>query len=147
MSDKLIEIQTTKSYDKEYEELMKKIEHIKVASQTLMLVLEYVIEVVEKIENLKGNKKKGLAILLIKRVVENSEMDDEDRKLCMTMINNGVVGDTIDLVINAVNGKLDFDDVIETGSRCCMFALLKFLQSNSSNKRQRQKIKARKVKK
>ena len=147
MSDKLIEIQTTKSYDKEYDELIKKIEHIKVASQTLMLVLEYVIEVVEKIENLKGNKKKGLAILLIKRVVENSEMDDEDRKLCMTMINNGVVGDTIDLVINAVNGKLDFDDVIETGSRCCMFALLKFLQSNFSNKRQRQKIKARKVKK
>ena len=120
MSDKQIEIQTTKSYDKEYNELMKKIEHIKVASQTLMLVLEYVIEVVEKIENLKGNKKKGLAILLIKRVVENSEMDDEDRKLCMIMINNGVVGDTIDLVINAVNGKLDFDDVIETGSRCCM---------------------------
>ena len=60
------------------------------------------------------------------------------------MINNGVVGDAIDLVINAVNGKLDFDDVIETGSRCCIFALLKFLQSNSSNKRQ--KIKARKVK-
>ena len=145
MSDKQIEIQTTKSYDKEYNELMKKIEHIKVASQTLMLVLEYVIEVVEKIENLKGNKKKGLSILLIKRVVENSEMDDEDRKLCMAMINNGIVGDTIDLVINAVNGKLDFDDVIETGSRCCMFALLQFLQSNASNKRQ--KIKARKVKK
>tara|TARA_Y100000389_G_scaffold77467_1_gene74219 strand:+ start:51 stop:488 length:438 start_codon:yes stop_codon:yes gene_type:complete len=145
MSDKQIEIQHINSYDKEYNELMKKIEHIKVASQTLMLVLEYVIEVVEKIENLKGNKKKGLAILLIKRVVENSEMDDEDRKLCMIMINNGVVGDTIDLVINAVNGKLDFDDVIETGSRCCMFALLQFLKSNASNKRQ--KIKARKVKK
>ena len=144
MSDKQIEIQHINSYDKEYNELMKKIEHSKVASQTLMLVLEYVIEVVEKIENLKGNKKKGLAILLIKRVVENSEMDDEDRKLCITMINNGVVGDAIDLVINAVNGKLDFDDVIETGSRCCIFALLKFLQSNSSNKRQ--KIKARKVK-
>ena len=43
-------------------------------------------------------------------------MDEEDRKLCMTMINNGIVGDTIDLVINAVNGKLDFDDVVETGS-------------------------------
>ena len=87
MSDKQIEIQHINSYDKEYNEFMKKIEHIKVASQTLMLVLEYVIEVVEKIENLKGNKKKGLAILLIKRVVENSEMDDEDRKLCMAMIN------------------------------------------------------------
>lgn len=144
MSDKLIEIQTTKSYDKEYDELMKKIEHIKVASQTLMLVLEYVIEVVEKIENLKGNKKKGLAILLIKRVVENSEMDEEDRKLCMTMIDNGIVGDTIDLVINAINGKLDFDDIVETGSRCCMFASIKLLNNNNSNSKKRQKIKPRK---
>ena len=138
-----IEIQNINNYDKEYAELMKKIEHIKVASQTLMLVLEYVIEVVEKIENLKGNKKKGLAILLIKKVVENSDMDEEDRKLCMTMINNGIVGDTIDLVINAVNGKLDFDDVVETGSRCCMFALLKVLQTNNRTNK-RQKIKAKK---
>jgi hypothetical protein len=135
-----IEIQNINNYDKEYNELMKKIQHVKVASQTLMLVLEYVIEVVEKIENLKGNKKKGLAILLIKKVVENADMDEEDRKLCMTMINNGVVGDTIDLVINAVNGKLDFDDVIEAGSRCCMFALFKFLQNNTKSRRKRQRI-------
>ena len=138
-----IEIQNINNYDKEYAELMKKIEHIKVGSQTIMLVLEYVIEVVEKIENLKGNKKKGLAILLIKKVVENADMDEEDRKLCMAMINNGVVGDTIDLVINAVNGKLDFDDVVETGSRCCMFALLKVLQTNNRTNK-RQKIRAKK---
>lgn len=138
-----IKIQNINNYDKEYAELMKKIEHIKVGSQTIMLVLEYVIEVVEKIENLKGNKKKGLAILLIKKVVENSDMDEEDRKLCMAMINNGIVGDTIDLVINAVNGKLDFDDVVETGSRCCMFALLKVLQTNNRTNK-RQKIKEKK---
>tara|TARA_B110000305_G_C19431523_1_gene636482 strand:+ start:793 stop:1215 length:423 start_codon:yes stop_codon:yes gene_type:complete len=126
-----IEIQNINNYDKEYNELMKRIQHIKVTSQTLMLVLEYVIEIVEKIDNLKGNKKKGLAILLIKKVVDNSDMDEEDRKLCITMINNGIVGDTIDLVINAVNGKLDFSDVIETGSRCCMFVLFKFLQDNN----------------
>ena len=107
-----------------------------------MLVLEYVIEIVEKIKNLKGNRKKGLAILLIKKVVENSEMDEEDRKLCMAMINNGIVGDAVDLVINAVNGKLDFDDVIETGSRCCLFLVFKFLQNNTRNKRKRQRIKS-----
>ena len=36
MSDKLIEIQTTKSYDKEYDELKKKIEQKKDPSQTKM---------------------------------------------------------------------------------------------------------------
>tara|TARA_B100000900_G_C20548266_1_gene703573 strand:- start:117 stop:554 length:438 start_codon:yes stop_codon:yes gene_type:complete len=136
------QIQNMNNYDKEYNDLMLKIQHIKVSSQNLMLVLEYVIEIVEKIKNLKGNKKKGLAILLIKKVVENSEMDEEDRKLCMAMINNGIVGDTIDLVINAVNGKLDFDDVIETGNKCCLFLVFKFLQNNTRNKRKRQRIKS-----
>ena len=64
-----------RNFDKEYEELNKQIEHIKVGSQTLMLILEYVIEFVEKIENVKGNKKKGIALLLIKRVVENAELE------------------------------------------------------------------------
>ena len=49
------------------------------------------------------------------------------------MIDNGIVGDTIDLVINAINGKLDFDDIVETGSRCCMFASIKLLNNNNSN--------------
>tara|TARA_Y100000389_G_C17179856_1_gene373417 strand:+ start:69 stop:500 length:432 start_codon:yes stop_codon:yes gene_type:complete len=141
---KEIEIQDLNNYDTEYKSLLKKIQHIQVSSQNLMLVLEYIIEIVEKIQNLKGNKKKGLAILLIKRIVENAEIDEEDRKLCMTMIDNGIVGDTIDLVINAINGKLDFDDIVETGSRCCMFASIKLLNNNNSNSKKRQKIKPRK---
>jgi len=124
-----------RNFDKEYEELNKQIEHIKVGSQTLMLILEYVIEFVEKIENVKGNKKKGIALLLIKRVVENADLEDEDRALCMAMINNGIVGDTIDLVINAVNGKLDLEDVIETGSKCCVFILLNLFREQQRNKR------------
>ena len=63
------DLQARYSYTDEYNELMIKIQHIKVTSQNLMLILEYVIEIVEKVENLKGNKKKALAVQLIQRVV------------------------------------------------------------------------------
>ena len=86
-----------------------------------MIILEYVLDIVEHVEGIKGNKKKTLAILLITKVVENATLDEDDKNLCMAMIDNGVIGDTIDLVVNAHNGKLDFGDVVETGSKCCFF--------------------------
>lgn len=129
----------TRNFDREYEELNQNIQHIKVGSQTLMLILEYVIEFVEKIENIKGNKKKAIALLLIKRVVENADLEDEDRALCMAMINNGIIGDTIDLVINAVNGKLDLDEVIETGSKCCIFILLDLFRKQRNKRLNKKK--------
>jgi hypothetical protein len=65
------EIQT---YEKEYELLINKIQHIQVGVKTLMIVLEYVIDIVENVKEIKGNKKKILAIRLISRVVENANL-------------------------------------------------------------------------
>ena len=132
------------NYDKEYQELEKKIQHIKVGAKTLMIILEYVLDIVEHVEGIKGNKKKTLAILLITKVVENATLDEDDKKLCMAMIDNGVIGDTIDLVVNAHNGKLDFGDVVDTGSKCCFFILLKMLSDRKDNRQKnRQTIKAK----
>ena len=132
------------NYDKEYQELEKKIQHIKVGAKTLMIILEYVLDIVEHVEGIRGNKKKTLAILLITKVVENATLDEDDKKLCMAMIDNGVIGDTIDLVVNAHNGKLDFGDVVETGSKCCFFILLKMLSDRKDNRQKnRQTIKAK----
>lgn len=130
------------NYDKEYQELEKKIQHIKVGAKTLMIILEYVLDIVEHVEGIRGNKKKTLAILLITKVVENATLDEDDKKLCMAMIDNGVIGDTIDLVVNAHNGKLNFGDVVETGSKCCFFILLKMLSDRKDNRQKRQIIKA-----
>lgn len=132
------------NYDKEYQELEKKIQHIKVGAKTLMIILEYVLDIVEHVEGIRGNKKKTLAILLITKVVENATLDEDDKKLCMAMIDNGVIGDTIDLVVNAHNGKLDFGDVVETGSKCCFFILLKMLSDRKGNRQKRQIIKSKK---
>ena len=113
--------------------------NIKVGAKTLVIILEYVLDIVETIEGIKGNKKKTLAIRLITKVVENAELEDDDRVLCMAMINNGIIGDTIDLVINAVNGKLDFEQVVETGSKCCVTILLKLLNDGRNKRKERKR--------
>lgn len=129
------EIQT---YEKEYELLINKIQHIQVGVKTLMIVLEYVLDIVENVKEIKGNKKKVLAIRLITRVVENANLDEYDKQLCMAMIDSGIIGDTIDLVINAHNGKLNYNSSVTTGTKCCFFIMLKAL---SYNKKQRNKVK------
>ena len=63
------------------QELEKKIQHIKVGAKTLMIILEYVLDIVEHVEGIKGNKKKTLAILLITKVVENATLDEDDKNL------------------------------------------------------------------
>lgn len=122
-----------KNFQKEYNELIENIRHIEVNSKNLILILEYVIDVVEKIEGVKGNKKKALAILFITKLVEESGLNETDKKMCNDMIKDGIIGDTIDLVINAANGKLDINQVIDTGSKCCFF----FLKRGSKEKRKK----------
>jgi len=114
-----------KSFNKEYQILISKIKHINVDVKTLVIILEYVLDIVENIEGIKGNKKKNIAILLISKVVENANLEKDNQKLCNIMIEEGVIGDTIDLVINAHNGKLDFGQLVETGSNCCITFLKK----------------------
>lgn len=122
------EIQNTTMHQRLYNELIKKIDHIKITSDNLILILEYVIELVEKVQDIKGNKKKALAIILIKEVVEHSNMEDNEKELCMNMINNGIIGNTIDLVINAANGKLDISQVIQETTNCCLIPCFRYFQ-------------------
>jgi|TARA_B110000114_G_C14891356_1_gene316886 hypothetical protein len=115
------------NFDNEYKELVQNIKHIEVGLKTLIIILEYVLDIVERVVNIKGNKKKTLAILLITKLIDDSNLEYHDRQNCITMIETGLVGDTIDLVVNAHNGKLDFDSVVETSRKCCFFAFLKLM--------------------
>ena len=121
-----------RTFDKEYEVLVNRIQHIQVGVKTLMVILEYVIDIVESIKEIRGNKKKTLAIRFITQIVNSAELDEYDNQLCMAMIDNGVIGDTIDLVINAHNGKLNYNKTLKTGSKCCFFIILKAMSYNKN---------------
>ena len=134
---------TTKKFNEITEELKEKIEHIKVSPKTIITILEYIIEIVE-LSEVKGQKKKVLALTLLTNVINDADLDDAERELCMTLIDNGTVSDTIDLVISASRGNLDINAVIDTGTKCCTYFFFNYLSKKRTPKKTK-KIKRKKL--
>ena len=68
------------------------------------------MEVVEASEA-KGKRQKSLVVQLVKQIVKDAPISDEKEKFLLDMIDNGVLGNTIDLIIDASKGKLDINKV------------------------------------
>jgi len=91
--------------DEILQKLNSRIEHLEVCISNVIPILQHIMEIVEK-TRLKGPQKKGLAISLLKGVIINSNLKNEDKEDLYNVINNGIMSDTIDLVISASNRKL-----------------------------------------
>lgn len=95
------------------QKLNRRIEHLEVSINDIIPILQYILEIVEE-TTLKGPQKKGLAISLLKQIINNSDLKKEDKEDCYIIINNGIISDTIDLVISAskknikINKKISF---------------------------------------
>ena len=57
----------------------------------------------------------------------------EKRKLLLSMIEEGIVGDVIDLVVSATKGELDVNAIEKVAVGCCL-SVLKSRQSKTNNK-------------
>ena len=66
---------------------------------------------------------------MVKKVVKDAPISDEKEKLLLDMIEEGVVGDVIDLVVSATKGELDINAVEKAAVGCCL-ALLKSRKRN-----------------
>ena len=90
--------------EKLYSELKKRLGHLEVSVDNLMIILQYILEVVE-LTKVKDPQKKALAISLLKQIVSEADIDESERENCNIIINNGTVSNTIDLVITASKKK------------------------------------------
>ena len=68
-------------------------------------ILRIIMEAIEDKE-LSGPQQKDLAKLVLQNVINKSTMDDEHKKLCLELIDNGIIENTIDLISDASKGKL-----------------------------------------
>lgn len=83
----------------------------------LHIILKYVMEAVEN-SPLKGIEQKELAVSLIKELV-NAQTDNDDTKAAMLiLLDNGTIGNMIDLIIDATKGKLDVNKLKRFGFNC-----------------------------
>jgi hypothetical protein len=101
------------------EELKKKIDGIEVNADTIITILRYAMEVVE-ISKAKGEAQRELAIKLVRKVVVDAPISDDKEKLLLDLIDNGILSNTIELVVNASKGEVDINNVAQVASGCCV---------------------------
>lgn len=89
-----------------------------VSPQTLMVVVKYAMEVVE-LTKLKGSEQRQMVVDVVKQVVVDAPISDERERLCLDMIESGVLGQTVDLVVDASKGHLDINRVASLAENCC----------------------------
>lgn len=114
-------------------QLQKRIGLTEVNAQSLILVVKYAMEVVELVD-MKGTEQREFALRLIKRVIVDAPLNDDDEELCMSMVKSGAVGQTIDLVVDATNGQLNVNSAVRLAENCCFT----FLSSRKNRRSKRQ---------
>ena len=97
-------------FDQCHQHLKIKIGKLEINFSNIMTVVKFSMEVVEASEA-KGKRQKSLVVQLVKQIVKDAPISDEKEKFLLDMIDNGVLGNTIDLIIDASKGKLDINKV------------------------------------
>lgn len=70
----------------------------------IVQILRIILESLEN-ENLKGHDKKKYAILVLKKLIEESCMDKDNKDICLVFIDSDIASNTIDFAIDIAKGK------------------------------------------
>ena len=105
---------------------------IVITSKTITTVIQISMEIVEATA-LKGEEQKKLVEKLVTKSVKNAPITEEKRTLLLSMIDEGIVGDVIDLVVSATKGELDVNAVEKAAVSCCL-GFLKNRQNQTNDK-------------
>ena len=111
---------------------------IVIGPTTLLTVLRHTMEVVEG-SIASGNEQKELAIVLIKRLICDAGMAGPDFALCVSLVDDGIIGNTIDLVVDASKGKIGVN-AVKVATSCCLGFL-----AHAQAKRQKRKQEKRRA--
>ena len=105
---------------------------IVITSKTITTVIQISMEIVEA-TSLKGEEQKKLVEKLVTKCVKDAPITEEKRTLLLSMIDEGIVGDVIDLVVSATKGELDVNAVEKAAVSCCL-GFLKNRQNQTNDK-------------
>lgn len=103
-------------YEKTLAKLKVKVSAISIRSSTLHLIIKYVMELVEQTP-LKGSEQKEMALKLIKELIVDLT-EGEDERVLLQLLNDGTIGNMIDLIVDATKGRLDINTALQVTSGC-----------------------------
>ena len=101
--------------------------NIEVSSKTITQIVKIAMEIVEATK-LKGKEQKALVERIVRKIVTDAPLDESKKSIVISMLDEGIVGDVIDLVVSATKGELDINSVEKVATGCC----LAFLKSRKA---------------
>ena len=101
--------------------------NIEVSSKTITQIVKIAMEIVETTK-LKGKEQKALVERIVRKIVTDAPLDESKKSIVISMLDEGIVGDVIDLVVSATKGELDINSVEKVATGCC----LAFLKSRKA---------------
>jgi hypothetical protein len=119
-------------YRTAFKELKDNIDNLNISinSATIPLLIKYTMELVEKTP-IKGPAQKDFACRLLRDIFKEAT-DGEEEKTLLLLCDNGTIGNTIDLIVAATQGKLDIN-AIKKVSKGCISACLPYLKGKGKN--------------
>ena len=101
--------------------------NIEVSSKTITQIVKIAMEIVEATK-LKGKEQKALVERIVRKIVTDAPLEESKKSIVISMLDEGIVGDVIDLVISATKGELNINTVEKVATGCC----LAFLKSRKA---------------
>jgi hypothetical protein len=102
--------------------------NIDVSSKTITQIVKIAMEIVEATK-LKGAEQKALVEKIVRKIIVDSPLEESKKSIVISMLDEGIVGDVIELVVSATKGELDINTVEKVATGCC----LAFLKSRKSS--------------
>ena len=124
--------------EKGIKEVKEKLADVGIKSSTMHLVIKYVIETVENFPT-TGSARKSLALRIIKDLVQELP-ESSEKNFILETLNNGLVADTIDLIISATRGNIAVN-VIEDVAMTCIPACIKYITEKIRKRKERKQQK------
>ena len=109
----------SESFDSIYAQLKDRLGDTEINVTTITTVVKFAMEIVEMTQ-LKGKAQKHMVEKLVRKVVEDAPISDEKEKFLLDMVDEGVVGNVIDMVVSATKGELNLNAAVDTGKVCCV---------------------------
>jgi len=101
-------------YDKLLNEIKVSLPDIKLDHKIIFKILKILLELID-IYEMTGEEKKQLALKVLRKYVDNSNMSDDEKELCNSLITDGTLSETINIIISAARGEFDIKDSTELG--------------------------------
>ena len=108
-----------------YDNTLEKVKYLLNSTNLTVLNLHTIIKAVMEIVEatpIKGTEQKTFALKILREIIDEKVIEEEEVML-LVLIDNGTVGNLIDLVVDASKGKLNVNAIAETTAGCLLGCL------------------------